>query len=300
MTEADEVQSRARSLESRWLTATPVLFVLLWSTGFIGARLGLPHAEPFTFLLIRFILVTAILVAVALAWRAPWPKRWTEIRDLGVVGLLIHGVYLGGVFASIKQGLPAAVAALVVGVQPLLTAAAAGPFLGERVSPRQWLGLIVGLAGVALVVADKLRLDGDDVVGLAFAVAALLGITIGTIYQKRHGSGMDLRTGAAVQFAFAGAAALAAALMFERMEVAWTGEFVFALLWLVVVLSIGAISLLWVLIRRGAAARVASLFYLVPPVTAVFAYAMFGDTLGPLALMGMAATVVGVALVTRG
>ncbi len=283
-----------------WIAAMPTVFVLLWSTGFIGAKLGLPYAEPFTFLLVRFGAVIAVLTVVAVAFRAPWPATWSEIGHGAIVGVLVHAVYLGGVFAAIERGVPPAVAALIVGLQPLLTAAAAGPFLGERVTGRQWLGLLIGLAGVALVVWEKLSFRTEHLTGAVFAVAALIGITVGTLYQKRHVGTMDLRTGAVVQFGAAAIVMLPVALLFETMTIAWTGEFVFALGWLVIVLSLGAITLLYIMIRRGAAAKVASLFYLVPPVTAVFAFLLFGETLGLLALFGMALAAVAVALVTRG
>jgi drug/metabolite transporter (DMT)-like permease len=282
------------------IAAMPAVFVLLWSTGFIGAKLGLPYAEPFTFLSVRFIAVIAALTVAAIAFRAPWPATWSAVGHGAVVGVLVHGVYLGGVFAAISRGVPPAVAALIVGLQPLLTAAGAGPFLGERVTGRQWLGLLIGLAGVALVVWEKLSFGPEHLTGAAFAVAALVGITVGTLYQKRHVSGMDLRTGAVVQFAAAVLVMLPAALLFETMTITWTGSFVFALTWLVVVLSLGAMTLLYLMIRRGAAAKVASLFYLVPPVTAVFAFLLFGETLGVLALFGMALAALAVALVTRG
>ncbi len=285
---------------SSWVAMTPVVFVGLWSTGFIGAKLGMPYAEPFTFLLLRFIIVVGLLTTAALVVRAPWPRTWTEVRHGATAGLLIHGIYLGGVFAAIDRGVPAGIAALIVGLQPLLTAVASGPYLGERISPRQWLGVAIGLVGVTLVVSEKVTLSGGEFGGVGFAVAALLGITVGTLYQKRHGGGMNLFTGSAVQFASAGLFMFVAAVTFETMSVEWTGEFVFALGWLVVVLSLGAITLLYLLIRRGAAAKVASLFYLVPPVTAVMAFVLFGETLGPMAIAGMAAAVVGVALVTRG
>ena len=216
-----------------------------------------------------------------------------------VAGLLVHGVYLGGVYVGISLGVEAGVSALVVGLQPLLTAALAGAVLGERVTPRQWAGLGLGLLGVALVLARRLGHGPGGALGGLACAAALLGITAGTLYQKRHGAGMDLRTGSVVQFAAAGLATALLALLFEDARVAWTGEFVFALLWLVLVLSLGAVSLLHVLIRRGAAARVASLFFLVPPCTALMAWPLFGETLGPAALIGMALTAAGVALASR-
>lgn len=282
-----------------WVTAMPAAFVLLWSTGFLGAKLGLPYAEPFTFLFLRFAILAVVLVGVALVWRAPWPRTWDELWRAAVVGVLVHGVYLGGVFSAIHAGVPAGVSALIVGLQPVATAVAAGPLLGERVSPRQWLGLVLGLAGVVMVLGDKLTLDVGQAWGVVFALVALGGITLGTLYQKRHGTHHDLRTGSAIHFIAAAVPTAVMAWAFETRDVVWNGEFAFALGWLVVVLSLGAISLLMVLIRRGAAAKVASLFYLTPPVTAVLAWALFGETLGPTAILGMAVAVVGVAVVVK-
>lgn len=278
----------------------PALFVVLWSTGFIGARLGLPHAGPLTFLALRYGLAAGLLALVALATRAPWPRRPAEVGHYAAAGLLVHGVYLGGVFVGISLGVEAGVSALIVGLQPLLTAALAGVFLGERTAPRQWAGLGLGLLGVALVLGRKLGQGPGDALGGLACVAALFGITAGTLYQKRFCAGMDLRTGSVVQFTAAGLATALPALLFEGNRVAWGAEFAFALLWLVLVLSLGAVSLLYVLIRRGAAAQVASLFFLVPPCTALIAWPLFGETLGPEALVGMALTAAGVALASRG
>jgi drug/metabolite transporter (DMT)-like permease len=277
----------------------PVLFVVLWSTGFIGARLGLPHAGPLTFLALRFGLAAGLLVLVALATRAPWPRRPAEIGHYAVAGLLVHGAYLGGVYVGISFGVEAGVSALIVGLQPLLTAALAGAVLGERVTPRQWAGLGLGLLGVGLVLGRKLGQGPGGALSSLACVAALLGITAGTLYQKRHCTDMDLRTGSVVQFTAAGLATALLALMFEDTHVSWTAEFVFALLWLVFVLSLGAVSLLYMLIRRGAAAQVASLFFLVPPCTALMAWPLFGETLGPVALIGMVLTAAGIAVASR-
>jgi drug/metabolite transporter (DMT)-like permease len=277
----------------------PGVFVVLWSTGFIGARLGLPHAEPFTFLLLRFAILTFLLGGYSFLVRAPWPSDWRQFLHLSVSGLLLHCAYLGGVFYAIGQGMPVAVTALIVGTQPLMTAALAGPILGEKITGRQWTGFFLGLTGVVLVVGPKLGTELGGMEGLAGAAIALIGITVGTLYQKRHGGQMDLRSGSAIQFAVSTAVMILLAAVFEKMSVNWTGEFVFALLWLVVVLSVGAISLLFIMIRRGLASKVASLFYLVPPVTAIIAYLVFGETLGFLALFGMAVSVFGVALVVR-
>lgn len=284
--------------------ATPLLFVLLWSTGFIGAKFGLPYAEPLTFLSTRYVLVIALMTLLALAMRAPWPASPREAFHIGVTGLLVHALYLGGVFMSIHRGLPAGVSALVVGMQPLLTAAAAGLLLGERVSRWQWLGLAMGFAGVGLVVGSKTTIDAAALAELghmlAPALAALVGITAGTLYQKRFCPRFDLRTGSVVQFVPSLAITALLASRTETMEIAWDGEFVFALLWLVLVLSLGAISLLNLLIRSGSAVNVASLFYLTPPTTALIAWAMFGETLSALALAGMAIAVAGVWLARKG
>jgi drug/metabolite transporter (DMT)-like permease len=278
----------------------PALFVLLWSTGFIGARLGLPHAGPLTFLALRYALAALLLVLVAQATRAPWPRSRTEIGHYAVAGLMVHGVYLGGVFLGISLGVEAGVAALIVGLQPLLTAAFAGMLLRERVTTRQWAGLALGFIGVALVLERKLGLGPGDAIGSLACVAALLGITLGTLYQKRFCASMDLRTGGVIQLVAAGLVTAPLAFALEGLHVDWTGEFVFALLWLVLVLSLGAVTLLYMLIRAGAAARVASLFFLVPPVTALMAWPLFGEKLGAVALVGMALTAVGVVLARTG
>lgn len=281
------------------LAAMPGLFVLLWSTGFIGAKLGLPYAEPMTFLVMRFAIVTVLLAIFAGLTRAPWPQDWKQAAHIAVAGLLLHGVYLGGVFASIFHGVPAGISALIVGIQPLLVAAAAGPVLGERVTARQWLGLVLGLSGVILVVWTKLDLGIGTAWGYALSVIALFGITIGTLYQKKYCPSIDLRSGTAIQFAATTVMLVPFALLYETRQVQWTGEFVFALGWLCIVLSLGAITLLFILIKRGAASTVSSLFFLVPPCTALVAFFLFGETLSTAALIGMAITMVGVALVNR-
>ncbi len=277
----------------------PFLFVFLWSTGFVGAKFGLPYAEPLTFLLTRYLLVLGLMTMFALATRAPWPSDARQIFHIAVAGLLMQALYLGGVFVAIKNGLPAGVTALLVGMQPLLTACGAGWLLGERVSARQWLGLALGFAGVTLVVVNKL---GDVALGpMMFpAVFALIGITAGTLYQKRFCPSFDLRSGSVIQFLPTAVLTGIAAGFTETMHIEWTPDFVFALLWLVLVLSFGAISLLNLLIRSGSAVHVASLFYLTPPTTALIAWAVFGETLGGLALAGMLLAVAGVYLARAG
>jgi drug/metabolite transporter (DMT)-like permease len=282
----------------RFSRAFPLFFVLLWSTGFIGARLGLPHAEPLTFLLIRYIVVIACMTLVALATRAPWPSTPTAWFHIGMAGLLLHGVYLGGVFIAISKGLPAGVTSLVVGVQPLLTAVAAGWLLHEAVLWRQWLGLLLGLFGVGLVVFGKVG-SGFGASALWPAIAALLGITAGTLYQKRFCPPFDWRTGAVAQFLPTAMATFLLAFFTETFRVEWTFDFVFALGWLILVLSIGAISLLNWLIRHSDAVNVASLFYLVPPCTALVAWLLFDEAFTGWALFGMACAVWGVYLARK-
>jgi drug/metabolite transporter (DMT)-like permease len=270
--------------------AVPVLFVLLWSTGFIGARLGVPHAPPLVFLALRYAAVIALMALVAWAMRAPWPSGREAWVNIGIAGLLLHGLYLGGVFIAISQGLPAGVTSLVVGLQPLLTAVVAAGWLGERLHGRQWVGLALGFLGVALVVSRQFAGglgDGFAAGGLPAAVLALAAITAGTLWQKRRCPSFDWRTGLVVQFIPALIATALAAALTEPMQVRWTGEFIFALGWLVLVLSLGAITLLNMLIRAGSAVNSASLFYLVPPVTALLAWALFGERLTPASLAGM-------------
>lgn len=276
----------------------PLLFVVLWSTGFIGAKYGLPHAEPLSFLLVRYLLVLSLMTLIALATRAPWPKDGRQWFHIGVAGLLVHAVYLGGVFIAISKGLPAGVTSLVVGIQPLLTAVGAGWLLNETVLKRQWAGLVLGFVGVAMVVSGKLG-SGFGLAALWPALAALAGITAGTLYQKRFCPHFDWRTGAIAQFlptAIATGAVVGAA---GDFRVDWVPDFVFALAWLVLVLSVGAISLLNWLIRHGSAVNLASLFYLVPPCTALIAWFLFDERLAGMALVGMALAVWGVYLARK-
>ena len=276
----------------------PLLFVLLWSTGFIGAKFGMPHADPLTFLLIRYLLVLALMTTLALAMRAPWPRDARQWFHIGVSGLLVHAVYLGGVFVAISRGLPAGVASLVVGIQPLLTAVGAGWLLNETVLKRQWLGLVLGFAGVGMVVSGKLG-SGFGLDALWPALAALAGITAGTLYQKRFCPSFDWRTGAIAQFLPTMVATALVVGTAGSYRVEWVPEFIFALGWLVLVLSLGAVSLLNMLIRRGTAVNVASLFYLVPPSTALIAWLLFDERLAGMALLGMALAVWGVYLARK-
>ena len=275
--------------------AFPALFVLLWSTGFIAAKYGLPWAPPLTFLLYRFALVAALMGVVALATRASWPRTPLQVLHVAVAAWLVHGTYLGGVFLALSGGMAAGTAAMLVGLQPVVTVAIALMWLRERVVPRQWAGLACGLAGVYLVVRHKVDLDTGRA-GLVAIAVALAGISVGTLYQKRHCAHVDLRSGAVIQFAACALVYLPLAWAFETTPVRWTPEFVFALGWSVLVLSVGAISVLYWLLRHGAAANVARLFFLVPAVTAVMAWLAFGETLDLAALAGMVLIALGVTL----
>lgn len=271
------------------------LFVLLWSSGFIGSKLGIPYAEPFTFLLLRYSLVLLTLIPVALLTRAPWPRTSHEILHIASAGLLIQGVYLGGCVYALNLGLPAGLVSLIVCLQPLITAACSGLLFQERVRPRQWTGLALGFTGTVLVVANKIGGEVPWITTLP-AIISLFGITAGTLWQKRFCPHFDLRTGAIIQYSASFLVSLPLALLTETRHVRWTGEFIFAVVWVALVLSIGAISLLNHLIRSGSAVHVTSLFYTVPAVTALMAWAGFGETLSPIALIGMAIAVTGVAL----
>lgn len=256
-----------------WAATMPWWFVLIWSTGFIVAKYGMPNAEPLTFLTWRYAGTLVVMLPIALLTGTPWPRRkvagrdvvhWALYGHLAVSGILIQAVYLGGVWAAIKHGVPAGLAALIVGIQPLLTALFA-KVVGEPVSRRQWLGLLCGFAGVGLVVANKVGVRGVGPAAIALCVLSLVAITAGTLYQKRFCAQFDLRVGTIVQFGAAFIVTLPAAWLLETMQVRWNAEMFGALAWSILALSIGAISLLFLLIRHGAATKVSSLMYLTPP-----------------------------------
>lgn len=274
------------------------LFVLLWSTGFIGAKYGLPYAEPATFLALRLAIASALLGAWVVLARAAWPSP-AQMLDAALIGVLLHAVYLGGVYQAISLGTEAWVSALIVGLHPVLTALIARRWLGERLGAPQWLGIGLGFLGVALVVARKLEAGIGDWRGVALCLASLAAISVASILQKARAGSHPVRSSTLIQFLAALAVLTAYAFAFERREIAWTAEMLAALAWLVVVLSLGALSLLLYLIRRGAASVVASLFFLVPPTTALMAWAAFGERMGWVELAGVAATAIGVLMVNR-
>lgn len=285
-----------------WLKAMPLLFVILWSTGFIGAKFGLPHADALAFLSVRYGLVIMLMTLLAFVMKAPWPKGLRLWIHLGIAGSLLHAGYLGGVFIAIDHGLPAGITSLIVGMQPLLTAVLAGWLLHEAVTRKQWLGIVLGLIGVVLVISgrsDMTSLTKIDPMQLIPVVFALFSITLGTLYQKKFCPQFDLRTGSVVQFI---PSLIITALMVPVLgswQIEWTGEFVFALGWLVFVLSLGAISLLSLLIRQSGAVSVSSLFYLTPAVTALMAWALFNEKLSLIQFIGMVLAISGVWLARK-
>jgi len=277
----------------------PVLFVLIWSTGFVVARLGMPHAPPMTFLCWRYALSLLGLAAWALWAKAAWPSSHRAWLHLAVTGVLLQAGYLGGVWSAVKLGLSAGTTALIVCLQPVLTAIFLEWQGGRgRVRPMQWLGLACGLAGVLMVVWDKLSLGEAHALNLGLAVLALLSITAGTLYQKFNVGPTDVRSAGVVQMAAALVVSLPLA-WWEQEPAVWHPEMVVAMAWSVLALTMGASSLLYLLIQRGAAMKVASLFYLVPPCTAVMAWALFDEPLGWGLLMGFGLAAAGVALVQR-
>lgn len=276
----------------------PLVFVSLWSTGFIGAKYGLPAAEPFTFLSIRMLITVAILALIIPFFQVHWPRRVKDYIHLGVVGILIHGIYLGGVFSAIHRGVDSGLSAVIVGLQPIATVMLSAVWIKEHVSATKVGGMILGFAGILVVISDRgIGVSGIDMVGLVFCVMSLFAIAIGTIYQKRFCTQYDLLPGICIQYVATAGFVLILAFTFETREVIWSQRFFMALAWLVLVLSIGAVLLLMWLIRHGEAGKIASLFYLVPPFVAVEAWFLFDERVSLVALGGIALCVCGVAIV---
>ncbi|RYF40735.1 MAG: DMT family transporter [Comamonadaceae bacterium] len=275
----------------------PAVFVLIWSTGFIVARYGMPHAPPMKFLALRYLLSAICFIAWALAARAAWPTGRAQIAHLAVTGLLINAGYLGGVWSAVKLGMGAGLVALLVGLQPVLTAIWVSS-RGGQVSARQWGGLALGFAGLAMVVWQKLGLGEIGAVNLALAAGALLSITAGTLYQKRFVAPCDVRTANLVQMVAACIVTAPLALL-ESEAMHWNGQLIGAMAWSVLALTLGGSSLLYLLIQRGAATAVTSLLYLVPPCTAVMAWMLFDEPITVFTIAGMALTALGVSLVVR-
>ncbi|HEU5293990.1 MAG TPA: DMT family transporter [Burkholderiaceae bacterium] len=284
-----------------WLRAMPAVFVLIWSTGFVVARLGMPHAPPMSFLAWRYALsIIAIGAWIVCSSGVPWPRQRSQWWHLAVLGMLQHAGYLGGVWAAVKAGMPAGLAALIVCLQPVLTAAWLSWRSGaHRVTPRQWLGLWLGIGGLTLVLWRRMQGGEIDAASLLLAVGALLSITVGTLYQKRFVAPLDVRSANLVQLVAALAITLPLALL-ERETMQWNAHLGSAMAWSVLVMTLGGSSLLYLLIQRGAATEVTSLFYLVPPCTALMAWVGFGEAITPSMVLGMALCATAVFLVRRG
>jgi drug/metabolite transporter (DMT)-like permease len=271
----------------------------MWSSGYVAGKAALPFVGPYTMIFLRFASAAVILLAAALVTRAPWPQTWKDAGHIAVVGLLIQAMQFSGLYTEINLGVSAGVSALIVGTMPIFVALGAGVFLSERIKAHQWLGLMIGLVGVALVVSERLSFGEATVGGYIAILFALLGITLGTLYQKKFCTGMDLRTGGFIQLSIAATVAFVAAYTLEDLQFTVTPTFLFATSWMSLVNSIGAVSVLYVMIRRGEASKVASLFYLIPGVTALMAFVILGETLHSLAIVGFAVTAFGVYLNNR-
>lgn len=283
--------------------AAPIVFVLLWSTGFVGAKYGLPYAEPFVFLSLRMLAATVLLLALVLLLKGERILTRAQIGQSALAGLLLHGGYLGGVFYGIAHGLPAGVSAVIVSMQPVLVSVLAVPLLKERLKATQMVGLLAGSVGVLMVLLPGLRnaLGSDSIstIGLVAGIVALVSGTTGTLVQKKFGGSIPMLAGTSVQYVASGIVFALIALTTESLTVEWTGQFIFALTWLTIALSIGAILLLFFLLRNGSAAGVSSLYYLVPATTSIEAFLLFGEQLSPLSIVGVAITALGVSLVLR-
>ena len=286
-----------RDQENLAARAAPAIFVVLWSTGFVATKYVVNNADPLTYLAIRMALVVVLMAVIVAIVRPQWPDRIGVFHSV-VAGILVHGFYLGGTAIAIAHSIPAGLSALIPGLQPILTSTLANRWLGERVTPIQWAGLLLGLAGVVLILHNR-PMGGDAGWGWLASAVSLVSITLGTLYQRRYCNAIDWRAGNLVQYIAVTIFFGLGAWLFENNVVRWTTEFVLALSWLVVVLSIGSIGLLYWLIRRSAATAVASLFYLVPAVTALMAYVLFGERLDAVAILGMTACAAAVFLVNR-
>lgn len=281
-------------------TAIPLIFVLMWSTGFIFTRMGVPYAEPLTFLCLRMMIAAALVLLITFFIKVQWPRRWTDWFHSAVVGILIHGVYLGGVFLAIDKGLDAGIAALIVGLQPLLTVAFAAIWLAESLTVQKMTGILLGLIGISMVILYRgANIDLSAKTGLWFCTASLIAISVGTLYQKKFCTQTDLLPATFIQYLANSVFLSVLVIRYESLQIDWTGEFIFALTWLVLVLSLGAVMLLMWLIKHGEAGKVASLFYLVPPVVALEAWILFDEKLNWITVAGMALSAAGVWIVQK-
>jgi drug/metabolite transporter (DMT)-like permease len=289
------------SSPSRLLLIAPWVFVFLWSTGWIAARAVAPYADALTFLSVRYTLAALALAIIALIWRAPWPRTGRDIGHALVAGVLIHAIYLGGVWWAVGHGVPAGISGVIAASQPILTALLAPALIGERITARQWAGFTIGFFGILLVLQPKLAsLQASELQPIVFALivngVGMISVTLGTFYQKKYLPTADLRTSTCVQYIGAAAATLPVALMTENMRLEWNLQTIATMTWSVFALSICSVALLFLLIRNGAVSRAATLIYLVPPTVAFIAWVLFGEQLVMIQILGMAITAGGVAL----
>jgi len=281
----------------------PALFVFLWSTGFVGAKYIVPYAEPFTFLTIRYVIAAAILIAIAAILKQPLKLTRDQVIASVAVGLLLHVIYIGGVFYAVSLGVSAGISAVIVSIQPVLVSILAVPLLGERIRSVQVVGLVLGVAGIALLLLPKVfQSDYSSAiseVGIVICVIALLGTSAGYLVQKKLGSDIPFLTGTGMQYVVSAVVFALLSALTEDQRVEWSPEFLFGLAWIVLMLSIGSIVLLYEMLRAGSASKVSSLYYLVPPVAAIQAYFLFDEVIPPIGILGMALAGLGVVLVMR-
>ena len=281
----------------------PALFVFLWSTGFVGAKYIVPYAEPFTFLTIRYFLAALILFAIAYALKQPLKLNKEQFKASFAVGILLHVIYIGGVFYAVSLGVSAGISAVIVSIQPVLVSLLAVPLLGERLRWVQVVGLFLGVAGIALLLLPKV-FQGDytastSIVGIVICVIALLGTSGGYLVQKKLGGEIPFLSGTGAQYAISAIAFAVLSVATEDQIIQWVPEFFFGLAWIVFMLSIASIVLLYGMLRTGSASKVSSLYYLVPPVAAIQAYFLFDEVIGLVGIIGMAFAGLGVVLVMR-
>lgn len=290
---------RLHSLRQWFSTAAPIIFILLWSTGYLSSRIIRPHVEPLSFSAVRFAAVSLIFVVLVMLQRTPWPKDLSTWFHLAVCGILIQGIFICGMMVAITGGLDMGIGALIGGMQPILTALFASMFLGELVSRRQTAGFALGFFGLALVLIQSINLGNVPLDSLIIALLAVLGITAGTVYQKRFVTNVNLLSGTAVQFFAALIPVSALAIYFEDGQIEWNFPVVATAAWLVLAQSVGAVLILYAMIRAGAVSRVSSLFYLIPPICAVEGYVLFGERLSSLQLIGIAVVTFAVFIINR-
>ncbi len=282
-----------------WIICAPGLFVILWASGFPAVKYGLDYIEPFTLLAVRSALNVLVVAAILPFVRVRWPQNWRAVGHIAVAGFLLQFAYLGAMFVALGEGISQGLAALIAGMQPLITAMLVGRWLGERITPIQWAGFLLGFGGLAAVMSERITIGTGSALGFSVIALTPFLITAGSLYQKRYCANMDLRAGMIIQHTVAAFACFATSLALETREIQWGFELSFTLAWLVLFLSIAATNLYYIMLRRGEAARVSGLFYLTPPTAVVLGYLTYGETFGLIAIGGFVVAATGVALISR-